>query len=105
MRTTLIVLRPLLLEDDLGLLHRLEDLFVSALVRPLSVETLALPVLPKTSGSVVQSLCSQVRCHIQRQIAALAPGGDYLFATIHNISPETLWEDVMAVFRAAIDSS
>jgi hypothetical protein len=59
-RTTLIVLRPLLLEDDLGLLHRLEDLFVSALVRPLSVETLAAPVLQELPGPMYRVFAARL---------------------------------------------
>ena len=46
----------------------------------------------------------QVRAEVIRQVRHLAPGGGYLFATIHNISQETPPENILAFFDAAIDS-
>jgi uroporphyrinogen decarboxylase len=40
-----------------------------------------------------------VRREVQRQVAALAPGG-YIFASIHNISPEVPAENIEAFFEA-----
>ncbi len=42
----------------------------------------------------------QIRGDVRRQIANLAPGGGYLFATIHNIAPEVPPENVLAFFEA-----
>jgi len=44
-----------------------------------------------------------VRRDVARQIRALAPGGGYLCATIHNIPPEAPPENVVAFFRAAAE--
>jgi uroporphyrinogen decarboxylase len=41
-----------------------------------------------------------VRSAVRQQITALAPGGGYLFATIHNISPEVPPANVVAFFEA-----
>ena len=41
-----------------------------------------------------------VRERVGRQVAALKPGGGYLFATIHNISPEVPPENIVAFFEA-----
>jgi uroporphyrinogen decarboxylase len=43
---------------------------------------------------------SDVRCEAQRQIRALAPGGGYTLATIHNIPPEAPPHNVAAFFDA-----
>lgn len=45
----------------------------------------------------------EVRRDVRRQIAALAPGGGFLFATIHNISPETPAENALACFHAGAE--
>jgi uroporphyrinogen decarboxylase len=37
---------------------------------------------------------------VSRQVHALAPGGGYVFATIHNISPEVPAENIVAFFEA-----
>ncbi len=41
-----------------------------------------------------------VRRDVRQQVTALAPGGGYLFATIHNISPEVPPENIVAFFEA-----
>jgi uroporphyrinogen decarboxylase len=41
-----------------------------------------------------------IRQDVRQQVTALAPGGGYLFATIHNISPEVPPENVVAFFEA-----
>jgi uroporphyrinogen decarboxylase len=45
----------------------------------------------------------QVERDVQRQIWEFAPGGGYLFATIHNIPPEAPPQNVVACFRAAAE--
>jgi len=45
----------------------------------------------------------QVQRDVRRQVLELAPGGGYLFATIHNIPPEAPPENVVACFRAAAE--
>jgi uroporphyrinogen decarboxylase len=45
----------------------------------------------------------QVQREVRRQVLELAPGGGYLFATIHNIPPEAPPENVVACFRAAAE--
>jgi uroporphyrinogen decarboxylase len=45
----------------------------------------------------------QVERDVRHQISELAPGGGYLFATIHNIPPEAPPENVVACFRAAAE--
>ncbi|MHB0875413.1 MAG: uroporphyrinogen decarboxylase family protein [Anaerolineae bacterium] len=47
---------------------------------------------------------ADVRQHVQSQVSALKPGGGYLFATIHNISPEVPAENVVAFFAAGRES-
>jgi uroporphyrinogen decarboxylase len=44
-----------------------------------------------------------VRRDARRQIRALAPGGGYLYATIHNIPPEVPPQNVVAFFEAGAD--
>lgn len=44
-----------------------------------------------------------VRRDARRQITKLAPGGGYIFATIHNISPEVPPENITACFDAALE--
>jgi uroporphyrinogen decarboxylase len=41
-----------------------------------------------------------VRRDVQRQVNAFAPGGGYVFATVHNIPPEVPPENVVAFFKA-----
>lgn len=45
----------------------------------------------------------EVRRHVRRQVQALAPGGGFILATIHNIPPEVPPENVVAFFQAGID--
>jgi len=45
----------------------------------------------------------QVERDVRRQVLEFAPGGGYLFATIHNIPPEAPPENVAACFRAAAE--
>jgi hypothetical protein len=44
-----------------------------------------------------------VRRDARRQIRALAPGGGYLYATIHNIPPEAPPENVVAFFDTCLE--
>ena len=44
-----------------------------------------------------------VRRDVRRQIKGLAPGGDYLLATIHNIPPEVPPENILAFFEAGLE--
>jgi uroporphyrinogen decarboxylase len=46
-------------------------------------------------------LVEQIRHDTQQQIAKLAPGGGYIFASIHNIAPEVPPDNTLALFRAA----
>jgi uroporphyrinogen decarboxylase len=46
---------------------------------------------------------AQIKQDAQHQIVALAPGGGYLFATIHNISPEVPPENVEAFFQIGLE--
>jgi uroporphyrinogen decarboxylase len=41
-----------------------------------------------------------IRQDVQQQINMLAPGGGYIFASIHNITPEVPPENIMAFFEA-----
>ncbi len=41
-----------------------------------------------------------VKDHVRRNIEALAPGGGYVFNTVHNILPDVPPENVMAMFEA-----
>lgn len=45
-----------------------------------------------------------VRRDARRQIRALAPGGGYLYATIHNIPPEAPPENVVAFFDTCLEA-
>jgi uroporphyrinogen decarboxylase len=42
----------------------------------------------------------QIRSDIKQQIKKLAPGGGYIFASIHNIAPEVPPENILAFFKA-----
>ncbi len=44
-----------------------------------------------------------IRRDASQQITALAPGGGYLYATIHNIPPEVPPENVVAFFEAGLE--
>ena len=45
---------------------------------------------------------AQVRAHVKRNIDILAPGGGFVFNTIHNILPDVPPENILAMF-AAVD--
>jgi uroporphyrinogen decarboxylase len=42
----------------------------------------------------------EVRAEIRRRIRDLAPGGGYVFASVHDIQPEVPPENIMAMFEA-----
>jgi uroporphyrinogen decarboxylase len=44
-----------------------------------------------------------IRRDVERQVTTLAPGGGYVFATIHNIPPEVPPENVVAFFKAGLE--
>ena len=43
---------------------------------------------------------AEVQEEVKRNLDALAPGGGYVFATIHNIQPEVPPENLMAMWEA-----
>jgi uroporphyrinogen decarboxylase len=43
---------------------------------------------------------AQVRDHVRRNIDILAPGGGFVFNTIHNILPDVPPENIVAMFEA-----
>jgi uroporphyrinogen decarboxylase len=45
----------------------------------------------------------EIRQVVQQQVSALAPGGGYIFATIHNISPEVSPQNISAFFTAGLE--
>ncbi len=53
-------------------------------------------VLPRASPE-------EVREHVRRNIAALKPGGGYVFSNVHNIQADVPPENVLAVFDAAYE--
>jgi uroporphyrinogen decarboxylase len=44
-----------------------------------------------------------IRAKVRENIATLAPGGGFLFASVHNIGPEVPPENAAALFEAALD--
>ncbi len=44
-----------------------------------------------------------IRREVRGNVATLAPGGGFLFASIHNIAPEVPPENVVALFEAALE--
>jgi len=46
----------------------------------------------------------EIRRVVRENIATLAPGGGFLFASVHNIAPEVPPENVIALFEAALES-
>ncbi len=44
-----------------------------------------------------------IRRDVERQIRALAPGGGYVLATVHNLPPEAPPENIVAFFAAAAE--
>jgi len=45
----------------------------------------------------------QVRDEVKRQIDILAPGGGFVFSTVHNIQPDVPPENIVAMMEAFID--
>ncbi len=45
----------------------------------------------------------QVRREVKRRVADFAPGGGFVFASIHNIQSEVPPENVVAFFDAALE--
>jgi uroporphyrinogen decarboxylase len=46
----------------------------------------------------------QVKDHVRKNIAALAPGGGFVFNTVHNIQADVPPQNVMAMIEAMRDS-
>jgi len=46
---------------------------------------------------------AEVRSEVERHLSIMAPGGGYVFTTIHNIQPEVPPENVMAMLQALED--
>lgn len=44
--------------------------------------------------------CAQVRDHVRRQVAVLAPGGGFVFQQVHNILADVPAENAVAMFQA-----
>ncbi len=44
-----------------------------------------------------------IRREVRDNVATLAPGGGFLFASIHNIAPEVPPENIVALFEAALE--
>ncbi|RKY58464.1 MAG: hypothetical protein DRP95_05950, partial [Candidatus Latescibacterota bacterium] len=42
----------------------------------------------------------EVREHVRRNVEALAPGGGFVFATVHNVQADVLPENFMAMWEA-----
>jgi uroporphyrinogen decarboxylase len=45
----------------------------------------------------------EVRAEVQRRIQDLAPGGGYIFATVHNVQPGVPVENILACYDTAIE--
>jgi hypothetical protein len=46
---------------------------------------------------------AQVRDHVRRQLEIFAPGGGYVFNTIHNVQPQVPVENLLALYQAVND--
>ena len=46
---------------------------------------------------------AQVRDHVRRLIETFAPGGGFVFNTVHNILPDVPPENVVAMFEAVAE--
>jgi uroporphyrinogen decarboxylase len=53
-----------------------------------------------TQGVLPQGTPDQVREDVRRNVAALAPGGGYVFNTVHNIQADVPPENIMAMWEA-----
>jgi uroporphyrinogen decarboxylase len=42
----------------------------------------------------------EVKCHVRKNIEIFAPGGGFIFATVHNILSDVPPENVIAMFEA-----
>jgi uroporphyrinogen decarboxylase len=47
-----------------------------------------------------QASAQQVRDHVRRNIETFAPGGGFVFGTVHNIMPDVPPENILAMFEA-----
>ncbi len=56
-----------------------------------------------TQNVLQQGTPDQVREEVRRRIDELAPGGGYVFATVHDIQPGTPAKNVIAAFEAAAE--
>ncbi len=80
-------------------------LMVGSLV--IVVESLKIPDFEKdrgggvdTQGVLPHGTPQQVRDDVRRNIEALAPGGGYVFNTIHNIQADVPPENIIAMWQA-----
>jgi uroporphyrinogen decarboxylase len=46
---------------------------------------------------------AEVKAHVHRQMEILAPGGGFVFNTVHNILPEVPPENIAAMFEAVAE--
>ncbi len=53
-----------------------------------------------TQGVLPNGAPEDVREDVKRNIAALAPGGGYVFNTVHNIQSDVPPENIMAMWEA-----
>jgi uroporphyrinogen decarboxylase len=51
-----------------------------------------------------QGTPEQVAAEVRRHIAALSPGGGYVFAPVHNIQAGVPPENILAMFETAIST-
>lgn len=53
-----------------------------------------------TQGVLVRGTTAQIKDDVRRHIEAMAPGGGFVFAAVHDIQPGTPVENIMAMFEA-----
>jgi uroporphyrinogen decarboxylase len=53
-----------------------------------------------TQGVLGTATPDEVRTHVRQNIEALAPGGGFVFATVHDIQANVPPENIMAVWEA-----
>ncbi len=56
-----------------------------------------------TQGVLPRGTPAEVRDDVRRNVEALAPGGGYVFNTVHNIQPDVPPENLIAMFEALRD--
>jgi uroporphyrinogen decarboxylase len=56
-----------------------------------------------TQGTLPNGTSEQVRDEVKRNIDALAPGGGFVYNTIHNIQADVPAENVMAMYESVLD--